>query len=86
MEGVETCSQEKTPSNLRQLQQFAQEESTKVPVDRCRGHIESHRNRLIKVIASLGCANINIKLRVAVFFFFLGQFNSFVKPQFKSKV
>lgn len=44
------------PSNLRQLEQFAQEEWAKLPVNRCRSLIESYRKRLIAVIASKGCA------------------------------
>lgn len=44
------------PSNLRQLEQFSHKEWTKLPVDRCRGLIESNRNRLIAVIVSKGCA------------------------------
>ncbi|MGH0115857.1 UNVERIFIED_CONTAM: hypothetical protein FKN15_054213 [Acipenser sinensis] len=37
------------PLNLRQLEQFAQEEKAKLPVNRCRSLIESYRKRLIAV-------------------------------------
>ena len=44
------------PSNLRQLEQLANEEWAKIPVDRCRSLIDSYKNSLIAVIASKGCA------------------------------
>lgn len=44
------------PSNLRELEQFAQEERAKLPVETCRNLIQSYRKGLIAVIASKGCA------------------------------
>ena len=46
----------RNPSNLRQLEQSAHEEWTRIPAERCRSLTDSYRNRLIAVIASKGCA------------------------------
>lgn len=43
------------PSNLRQLEQFAQEEWVKIPAGCCRSLTESYRKKIV-VIASKGCA------------------------------
>ena len=44
------------PSNLRELEQFAQEEWAELPVEKCRNLIQSYRKHLTAVIASKGCA------------------------------
>ena len=44
------------PSNLRELEQFANEEWVKLPVKKCRNFIQSYRKSLAAVMASKGCA------------------------------
>lgn len=44
------------PSNLSQLDHFAQAEWAKLPVGRCRSPIESYRGHLLAKIAPKGCA------------------------------
>ena len=44
------------PSNLRELEQFAQEEWAELPVEKWRNLIQSYRKHLTAVIASKGCA------------------------------
>lgn len=44
------------PSNMRDLEQFAKEEWSKIPGERCKKFIDGYRKRLISVIFSKGCA------------------------------
>ncbi|KAK7143817.1 hypothetical protein R3I93_014851 [Phoxinus phoxinus] len=44
------------PSNMRDLEQFAKEEWSKIPGERCKKLIDGYRKRLISVIFSKGCA------------------------------
>uniref|UniRef100_A0A8C5N469 Transposase n=1 Tax=Leptobrachium leishanense TaxID=445787 RepID=A0A8C5N469_9ANUR len=44
------------PSNKRHLEQFAKEEWSKIPGERCKKLIDGYRKRLISVILSKGCA------------------------------
>ena len=41
---------------MRDLEQFAKEEWSKIPVERCRKHVDGYRKRLVSVIFSKGCA------------------------------
>ena len=54
VEGSE--NRRKHPSNLGKLEQFAQEEWAKLPVQRCRKLINGCRKHLIAVIFTKGCA------------------------------
>lgn len=44
------------PSNLRDLEQFAKEEWSKIPAEHCKKLIDGYRKRLFAVILSKGCA------------------------------
>ena len=44
------------PSNKRDLEQFAKEEWSNIPYERCKKLIDGYRKRLISVIFSKGCA------------------------------
>uniref|UniRef100_A0A8C4RYG7 Tc1-like transposase DDE domain-containing protein n=1 Tax=Erpetoichthys calabaricus TaxID=27687 RepID=A0A8C4RYG7_ERPCA len=44
------------PSNLRNLEQFAKEEWSEIPVERCNKLVDGYRKRLISVIFSKGHA------------------------------
>ncbi|KAL2098623.1 hypothetical protein ACEWY4_005103 [Coilia grayii] len=44
------------PSNLRDLEQFAKEEWSKIPAEHCKKLIDGYRKRLFAVVLSKGCA------------------------------
>lgn len=44
------------PSNLRDLEQLAKEEWSKIPAEHCKKLIDGYRKRLFAVILSKGCA------------------------------
>lgn len=53
---LKTAVGRRPPSNLRDLKQFAKEEWSKIPVERCKNLIDGYRKRMISVIFSKGCA------------------------------
>lgn len=44
------------PSNLREVEQFGQDEWAERPAEKCRSLIKNYKKGLIVVIASEGCA------------------------------
>ena len=57
--GLKMAVGRRHPSNLGQLEQFAKEDCSKLPVERCRNLIETYRKHLTKLTAvtfSKGCA------------------------------
>ncbi len=65
VERSQTAVGRRHPSNLNDLEQFAKEEWSKIPVERCKKLIHGHRERLISVILSKRVLP-NIKLRVPI--------------------
>lgn len=43
-------------AEMRDLEQFAKEEWSKIPVERCKKLVDGYRKRLVSVIFSKGCA------------------------------
>ncbi len=62
---LKTAVGRRHPSNLNDLEQFAKEELSKIPVERCKNLIHGYRKRLISVIFSKEVLP-NIKLRVPI--------------------
>ncbi len=62
---LKTAVGRRHPSNLNDLEEFAKEEWSKIPVERCKKLIHGYRKRLISVIFFHG-GNANIKLRVPI--------------------
>uniref|UniRef100_A0A3Q0RXG1 Tc1-like transposase DDE domain-containing protein n=1 Tax=Amphilophus citrinellus TaxID=61819 RepID=A0A3Q0RXG1_AMPCI len=52
------------PSNMRDLEQFAKEERSKIPVERCKKLVDGYRKRLISIFFFPKGVQPNIKLRV----------------------
>ncbi len=53
---LKTAVGRRHPSNLNDLEQFAKEERSKIPVERCKKLIHGYRKRLISVIFYKGRA------------------------------
>ena len=75
-EDLKTAVGRRHPLNLEELEQFAQEEWAKLPVEQCRKLIHCYRKCLTAVISSKGCvtkyyvSGVNNFVN-AIYFYFL---------------